>query len=93
LAQRLLLRVHMYQLILVSCGALFLSSAGAFLLFVPLLSIATVVVLLVGLMLMFWLGFHSGIRAMVRIPHAGRRNPHVHLVNLPVVPELNRKIR
>jgi len=44
--------------ILASSGALFLGSAAAFLLLVSPLSIVTVVLILVGLMLMFGLGFH-----------------------------------
>ena len=41
-------------------GALFLGAAGAFFLFVPLMSIATVVLLLGGLMVMYCLGFQGG---------------------------------
>jgi hypothetical protein len=48
--------------------------------FVPVLSIATVVLMLVGLMLMFGLGFQAG----------ARRNPHDHFVNLAIIGELNR---
>jgi len=43
-------------------AALFLGSAGAFFLYVPPLSIATVVLIVVGLMLMFGLGFQAGAR-------------------------------
>jgi len=50
----------MQRCFLASSGALFLGSAGAFFLFVPLLSIATVVLMVVGLMLMFGLGFQAG---------------------------------
>jgi energy-converting hydrogenase Eha subunit C len=50
-----------------SSGALFLGAAGAFLLFVPLMSIATVAVLLGGLMLMFCLGFQAGVQEMAPI--------------------------
>jgi hypothetical protein len=52
------------RLFLVSSGALFLGSAGAFLLFVPLLTIGTVVLILGGLMLMFGLGFQVGMQRM-----------------------------
>jgi uncharacterized iron-regulated membrane protein len=45
-------------------GALFLGSAVAFFLFVPLLSLATVVLMVVGLMLMFGLGFQAGAKRM-----------------------------
>lgn len=48
-------------------GALFLGASGAFFLFVPLLSIATVVLLLGGLMLMFCLGFQAGTQEMAPI--------------------------
>ncbi len=70
----------MYRFMLAVSGALFLGSAGAFFLFVPLLSIATVVVLLVGLMLMFGLGFQAGFR----------RDPYRHLTGSAMVHELNR---
>jgi hypothetical protein len=46
-------------------GALFLGGAGAFFLFVPLMSIATVVLMLGGLMLMFCLGFQAGVQELV----------------------------
>jgi hypothetical protein len=62
----------MHRLILASSGALFLGSAGAFLLFVPVLSIATAVMMLMGLMLMFGLGFQTGARTTVKVeprPH------------------------
>ena len=54
----------MHRLILVSSSALFAGSAGAFFLFVPPLSIATVVLIVVGLMLMFGLGFQTGAQGM-----------------------------
>ena len=62
----------MYRLMLASCGALLLGSAGAFFLFVPVLSIATVVLMLVGLTLMYGLGFQAGAEGTVRL-----RNPTV----------------
>ena len=46
----------MIRFLLASSGALFLGSIGAFFLFVPMLSIATVVWILVGLVQMFGLG-------------------------------------
>ncbi len=57
----------MIRLLLVSCGALLLGSFGAFFLMVSMLSIATVVSMLVGLMLMFALGLQVGTRQMARI--------------------------
>jgi hypothetical protein len=46
-------------------GALFLGSLAAFFLFVPLLSITSVVAMLGGLMLMFGLGLQAGNRRLV----------------------------
>jgi hypothetical protein len=46
-------------------GALFLGAAGAFFLFVSLMSIATVVLLLGGFMLMYCLGFRAGTQELV----------------------------
>ncbi len=61
------------RFLLAFSGALFLGSTAAFLLFVPLLSIATVVWILVGLVLMFGLGIHVGSplkpRARAAAPH------------------------
>jgi hypothetical protein len=54
----------MIRFLLASSGALFLGSIGAFFLFVPILSIATVVWMLTGLMLMFGLGVQVGTRGM-----------------------------
>lgn len=50
----------MLRLLLASIGLLLLGSMGAFFLFVPLLSIAAVVCILLGLMLMFGLGVQVG---------------------------------
>jgi hypothetical protein len=50
----------MQRFLLAFSGVLFLGSAVAFFLFVPLLSIATVVLMVAGLMLMFVLGFQVG---------------------------------
>jgi hypothetical protein len=58
------------RIFLASSGALFLGSLGAFLLFVPILSIATVVWTLLGLLLMFGLGVQVGSREM--LPEAAR---------------------
>ena len=55
----------MQRFLLACFGVLFLGSTGAFFLFVPLLSIMTAAWLLVGLMLMFGLGFQLGTQ---RIP-------------------------
>jgi hypothetical protein len=49
-----------------AAGALFLGSTGAFFLMVPMFSIATVVWILTGLMLMFGLGFQAGTRNGVK---------------------------
>jgi hypothetical protein len=54
------------RLLLVSFGVLFLASMGAFFFYVPLFSIATVVSIEVGLMLMFGLGVHVGTGAALK---------------------------
>jgi hypothetical protein len=51
--------------VLALSGALFLGSIGAFLVFVPLVSIASMVSILVGLTVMFWLGVQVGTRGML----------------------------
>jgi len=53
----------MTRLLLAFSGALFLGSSGAFFLLVPPMSIATVALLVMGLVLMFWLGVQVGARA------------------------------
>jgi hypothetical protein len=53
------------RFLLASSGLLFLGSMGAFFLFVPLLSVATVACILMGLMLMFGLGIQVGTRGLV----------------------------
>jgi hypothetical protein len=53
----------MIRILLASSGAVLLGAIGAFFLLVPLLPLATVVCLLVGLMLMFGLGASVGARA------------------------------
>ncbi len=53
------------RLLLIASGALFLASTGAFFLYVPPLSIATVALILVGLTLMFGLGFQAGGQGMI----------------------------
>jgi len=70
----------MLRLILVSSGALFLGSAGAFLLFVPPVSIATVVLMLLGLLLMFGLGFQTGAQGMVSFISAPSGLPQVQSI-------------
>lgn len=60
------LGVKMTRFFLVSSGALLMGSLGAFFLFVPLLSIATVAWIFVGLLFMFGLGFQVGTQAMLR---------------------------
>jgi len=52
----------MIRFLLICSGALFLGSFAAFYLMVSMLSIATVVSILVGLMLMFGLGIQVGSR-------------------------------
>jgi len=56
------LRTAMIRFLLICSGALFLGSFAAFYLMVSMLSIATVVSILVGLMLMFGLGIQVGSR-------------------------------
>jgi hypothetical protein len=50
------------RVVLALSGALFLGSIGAFFVFVPLVSIASMVSILVGLTVMFWLGVQVGTR-------------------------------
>jgi len=50
----------MTRIVLAASAALLLGSIGAFFLFVPVLSIATVICVGAGLMLMFGLGFQMG---------------------------------
>ena len=50
----------MTRIVLATSGALLLGSIGAFFLFVPVLSIATMICVGAGLMLMFGLGFQMG---------------------------------
>jgi len=64
----------MERYLLSSVGLLFLLTLGAFLLFVPLLSIATVGLIIIGLGLMFWLGFRIGRRSWPRM----KQNLHLH---------------
>lgn len=59
--------------LVIASGALFLASTGAFFLYVPPLSIATVVLILVGLTLMFGLGFQAGGQGMVPPEAAGNQ--------------------
>jgi hypothetical protein len=54
------MKVVMIRFLLASSGALFLGSIEAFFLFVPMLSIATVVWILVGLVQLFGLGLQVG---------------------------------
>lgn len=59
----------MRSAVLVFCGMLLLGSAGAFLLYVSILSILTVVVILMAVMLMFLLG--------VQVERQRRRVPEI----------------
>jgi hypothetical protein len=49
-----------------TAGVLFLGMLAAFLLFVPLLSLASVIFIIFGLAVMFWLGFRVGRRTWPR---------------------------
>ena len=62
----------MIRLFLAFSGVLLLGTLAAFLLFIPVLSIATVVCVLVGLTLMFALGVQVGTRQMVPAENAGK---------------------
>ena len=76
--------IIMTQLILLASSAtLFLATAGAFFLFVPLLSIMTIVLILVGLMLMFGFGFRVAVQGMVSSDGTGKRT--WCFINLPVL--------
>jgi hypothetical protein len=70
----------MIRFLLIASGALFLGTIGAFLLYVPLLSLATVVCILGGLILMFGLGMQFGTPALAtdRAPSPDR---------MPLLPE------
>lgn len=59
----------MIRFLFVLSGVLFLGITGAFLLFVPVLSIATAALLLTGLILTFCLGMQVGTRELA--PSAG----------------------
>jgi hypothetical protein len=61
-------RFVIIRLLLALSGMLFLGSVGAFFLFVSVLSIAAVVFILVGLLLMFGLGIQVGTRHMLSPP-------------------------
>jgi len=54
----------MIRFLLVCFGILFLTTLGAFFLIVPLLSLATVALILTGLILMFGIGFQVGTGAL-----------------------------
>ena len=54
--------VVILRFVMASAGVLFVGSTGAFFLLVPVFSIMTVASILVGLMLVFGLGFEAGIR-------------------------------
>ena len=70
----------MIRFLAIASAALFLGSIGAFFLYVPLLSLATVVCMLVGLILMFGLGIQFGtpVLATDRAPSSDR---------MPLLPE------
>ncbi len=84
----------MIRFLLIASGALFLGAAGAFFLFVPLLSLATVVCILGGLIVMFGLGVQFGTPALA----SDRTQPLDHMRLLPVtapsfVHDLNARIK
>jgi len=54
----------MTRFLLIFSGVLLASSIGAFFLFFPPLLIATVALVLIGLMLTFYLGVQVGIRSL-----------------------------
>ncbi len=63
----LILRHHsvvvvILRFVMASAGVLFAGSTGAFFLLVPVFSIMTIASILVGLMLVFGIGFELGIR-------------------------------
>ena len=60
------------RLVLAFAGALFLASIGAFFLFVPVLSIGTMISILVGLTLMFWLGVQAGTYSVLTPEKVGK---------------------
>jgi hypothetical protein len=62
----------MTRFLLAFSAALFLGSIGAFFFLVPLLSIATVAWIFVGLLLMFSLGFQAGTREMLPCESVGQ---------------------
>jgi len=65
LASRLLFEEStMTRFLLIFSGVLLASSIGAFFLFFPPLLIATVALVLIGLMLTFYLGVQVGIRSL-----------------------------
>jgi hypothetical protein len=61
------------RILLAASGTLFLCSVGAFFLFVPVLSIASVVLILTGLLLMFGLGVQVGTRTMLPSESMGKQ--------------------
>jgi uncharacterized membrane protein YraQ (UPF0718 family) len=62
----------MIRIFLAFSSVVLLGTLAAFLLFIPVLSIATVVCVLVGLTLMFALGVQVGTRQMVPAESAGK---------------------
>ena len=60
--------------VLIFAGVLVVGSIAAFFLFVPPLLIATVALLLLGFMLMFWLGVQVGIGSMSFFKLKSRRH-------------------
>jgi hypothetical protein len=67
-----LCKIMMIRFFSAVSAALFLCSIGAFFLFVPMLSIASVVAILGGLMLMFGLGVQTGNQQLVPAESAAK---------------------
>jgi hypothetical protein len=61
------------RLLLALSGMMFLGSVGAFFLFVSVLSIATAIFILVGLLLMFGLGVQVGTRNLLSPQGFGKK--------------------
>jgi len=64
----------MTRFVIIFAALLSVSSIGAFFLFVPPLWIATVALLLMGFLLMFWLGVQVGIGSMRFFRSKSRRH-------------------
>jgi hypothetical protein len=63
----------MERYLVTSLGVLLVSSIAAFLLYVPLLPLAVVCVILLGLILTFFLGLYLGTQETIPIGHAKQK--------------------